>query len=76
MVLTKQLIKSINVPDIGSNPISSEVYINESNNIIQEKIDNIMFCNGVVKGIPGGGVRIGILVGEGVLVFWYCRQTV
>ena len=33
----------MNVPDIGSIPISLEDYINESNNITQEQIENIMF---------------------------------
>ena len=36
MVITKELLKSMNVPDIGSIPISSEDYINESKNLIQE----------------------------------------
>ena len=36
MVVTKELIKSSNVPDIGSIPIFSEDYINASNNITQE----------------------------------------
>ena len=33
MILTNDLIKSRNVPYIGSIPISSEDYINESNNL-------------------------------------------
>ena len=36
MLFTKE--KSHNVPDIGSIPISSEDYKNESNNITQEKL--------------------------------------
>ena len=43
MILTKDLLKSSNVTDIGSIPISSEDYINESKNTTQEQIDNIMF---------------------------------
>ena len=37
MLATKQFLKSKNVPDIGSIPISSEEYINESINLTQEK---------------------------------------
>ena len=33
MIVTKEFLKSRNVPDIGSIPISSEDYINESNNL-------------------------------------------
>ena len=33
MIVTKEFLKSNNVPDIGSIPISSEDYINESKNI-------------------------------------------
>ena len=36
MVLTKELFKSSNVPDIRSIPIISEEYIRESNNLTQE----------------------------------------
>ena len=43
IIVTKEFLQSINVPDIGSIPISSEGYINESTNITQEIIDNIMF---------------------------------
>ena len=37
MIVTKEFFKSMNVPDIGSIPIYSYNYINESNNITQEK---------------------------------------
>ena len=43
MIVTKEFLKSRNVPDIESIPISSEEYINESNNLTQEQIENIMF---------------------------------
>ena len=43
MILTKEFLKSSNVRDIVSIPISSGGYINESKNIKQEKIENIMF---------------------------------
>ena len=43
MILTKELLKSRNVKDIWYIPISSEGYINESKNLTQEQIDNIMF---------------------------------
>ena len=43
IVLTQDLLGSRNVPDIVSIPISSEDNINESNNLKQEKIENIMF---------------------------------
>ena len=43
MIVTKEFPKSINVPYIGSIPIYSENYINKSDNLTQEKIDNIMF---------------------------------
>ena len=43
MVVTKQLLKSGNVPEIVSIKISSEYYIKESKNLTQEQIDNIMF---------------------------------
>ena len=42
MIVTKELLKSRNVLDMGSIPISSEDYIKESKNLTQEKIDNIM----------------------------------
>ena len=42
-VVTKDLLKSMNVSNIASIPISSQGYINESNNITQEQFDNIMF---------------------------------
>ena len=38
MAVTKEFLKSGNVPDIGSIPIFSEEYINEAKNITQEKI--------------------------------------
>ena len=38
ITLTKEFLKSRNVPDIGSIPIYSKYYINESNNITQEKL--------------------------------------
>ena len=37
MVFTKEFLKSRNVPDIGSIPIYSEDYIDESNNLTREK---------------------------------------
>ena len=43
MVLNNEFLKSRNVPDIGSIPISSDDYINESNHIKLEQIDMIMF---------------------------------
>ena len=43
MLVTKDFLKSSNVPDIGSIPIYSEECINESNTITQEQIYNIMF---------------------------------
>ena len=43
IIVTKEFLKSGNVPDIGSNKISSENYIHESRNITQEQTDNIMF---------------------------------
>ena len=43
MLVTKKLLILSNVPDIGSIPIFSEYYINESKNLIKEQIDNIMF---------------------------------
>ena len=43
MEVTKDFLKPSNVPDVASIPISSEYYINESNNLTQEQIDNIMF---------------------------------
>ena len=38
MVFTKELLKSRNVPDIGSITILSEEYIKESKNITQAKL--------------------------------------
>ena len=35
IILTEDFLKSSNVPDIGSIPISSEDYINESKNLKQ-----------------------------------------
>ena len=43
MVVTKEFLKSKNLPDIGSIPIYSEDYINKPKNPIQENINNIMF---------------------------------
>ena len=43
IIIAKDFLKSSNVTDIGSIPISSEDYINWSNNITQEQIENIMF---------------------------------
>ena len=37
-MLVTEILKSMNVPDIGSIPISSDDYINESKNITQEQI--------------------------------------
>ena len=42
LLILKEFPKSSNVPDNGSITISSEDYINESNNIKQEQIFNIM----------------------------------
>ena len=35
MIVTEEFIKLRNVPDIGSNPTSSEGYVNGSNNFTQ-----------------------------------------
>ena len=43
MMVSKELLKSRNVPDIESIPISSKDYINESKNMAQEQIKNILF---------------------------------
>ena len=43
MIVTKEQIKTSNVTDIVSIPISSDDYINESNYPTQEQIDNIVF---------------------------------
>ena len=43
VVVTKSFLKSRNVTDIGSIPISLEDYINESKNLTQKQIENIMF---------------------------------
>ena len=43
MVVTKEFLESMNVPYIGSIPISLEDYINESKNLTQKQIENIMF---------------------------------
>ena len=43
MILTKEFLKSWNVPDIGSIPNSSEDCINLPNNLTQEQIETIMF---------------------------------
>ena len=45
MLVPKELLDSGHVPSIGSIEISSEEYINESNNITQEQIYNIMLQN-------------------------------
>ena len=42
-VVTKEILKSRNVPGIATIPISSEDYINESNNLTKEQIENIIF---------------------------------
>ena len=47
MVITKEFLKSNNVPAIGSIPISSYDYINESNNLTQEKLR--ISCLKIVK---------------------------
>ena len=43
MIVTNSFLKSSNVIDIGSIPIYSEDYINESNNLTQKQIDEIVF---------------------------------
>ena len=43
MLVTKELLKSRNVPDILSIPIYSEDYKNQSNYLTQQQIDNIIF---------------------------------
>ena len=43
MIVIKDFLKSKNVSDIGSIPISSDDYINKSNNLTQEQIEKIMF---------------------------------
>ena len=43
MVVTKEFLKSRNVSDIVEITIYSEDYINESNNITREQVENIMF---------------------------------
>ena len=43
IIVTKDFLKSRNVPDIGSIPIFSEDYINESNNLAQKQSKNIIF---------------------------------
>ena len=43
MIVTKEFLKPMNVLDIGSIKISSEDYINQSENKIKEQMDNIMF---------------------------------
>ena len=47
MVITKEFLKSNNVSAIGSIPISSYDYINESNNLTQEKLR--ISCLKIVK---------------------------
>ena len=43
MGVTKESLKSINIPYIGSIPISSEDYTNESKNLTQEKLRVLCF---------------------------------
>ena len=42
-IVTKDFLKSMYILDIGSITIYSSYYINESKNITQEQIDDIMF---------------------------------
>ena len=70
MILTKYFLKSRNVPYIGSNTISSEVYKNESKNIIQE---HVVGANGTEAGgssyrVPETGEEVGGEKAEGRLV--------
>ena len=48
MVVTKELLKSRNVPDIGPISISLEEYIIKSKNLTQEQIENIMFSRSTI----------------------------
>ena len=43
MIFTKKFEKARNVPYIGSIPIYSEEYKNESKNLTQGKTENIIF---------------------------------
>ena len=43
MVTTKEFLNSRNVPDIGSIPVFSEDYINESKNITLDKLRTSCF---------------------------------
>ena len=43
MVVTKELLKSRKVSDIGSIPISSEEYLNQSNNLTHDCFEKIVF---------------------------------
>ena len=43
IIVTKEFLKSSNVPDIGYIPIYPKEYINESHNLTQVQIENIMF---------------------------------
>ena len=43
MIVTKESLRSRNVLNCESTPIYSEDYINESNNLTKEQINNIMF---------------------------------
>ena len=43
LIVTKYFLKSRDVTDIVYIPIHSEDYINESKNLTQEQIENIMF---------------------------------
>ena len=45
MVVTKEFLKSENVTDIGSIPISSKDYINESNNLKNNRLRTSCFLN-------------------------------
>ena len=45
MIVTKYILKSRNVPDIGYIPISSEDYKNESKNLTHEKNESIIFTD-------------------------------
>ena len=45
MIGTKEFLKSRNIPNIGFIPISLEDYINESNNLTQEKLRTSCFHN-------------------------------
>ena len=42
-VVTKDLLKSSHISDITSILISSQYYINETKNLTQEKVENVIF---------------------------------